>query len=65
MVEMNTYVNPKETQRSLDIFSNVKAATVLSTVETNISDTNEEENKGDSSEVSVLSFSHRIIRRRK
>ncbi|CAF1014336.1 unnamed protein product [Rotaria sordida] len=48
--EMNTYINPIETQRRLDIFSNVKAATILPAVETNRNDSNEEENKGDLSE---------------
>jgi hypothetical protein len=54
---MNTYVNPKEAQRSLDIFSNVKAATLLPAMETNVNDTDENKNKGDLSEVSVLSIS--------
>jgi len=53
---MNTYVNPKETQRHLDIFSHVKAATILPAVETNVNDSDEEDNKGNLSEVSILSF---------
>ena len=41
IMEMNTYVNPAETQRKLNIFSNVKAATVA--VETNNKKKQEEE----------------------
>lgn len=44
----NSYVNPKETQRSLNIFSNVKAATVLPAM-----DIKEEE--GDLPEVDIFS----------
>ena len=55
VAEMNTYVNPAETQRRLDIFSNVKAATVLPPVETNPNDTDEEKSK-DLSEVSIFSL---------
>jgi hypothetical protein len=56
ITEMNTYINPTETQRRLDIFSNVKAATVLPAVETNITDSDEEETKADLSKVSISSF---------
>jgi len=56
IAQMNTYINPTETQRRLDIFSNVKAATVPPAVETNLSDSDEETNKRDLSEVSTLSF---------
>jgi len=56
ITEMNTYINPAETQRRLDIFSNVKAATVLPAVETNITDSDEEETKADLSKVSISSF---------
>jgi hypothetical protein len=54
---MNTYINPTDTQRRLDIFSNVKAATVLPAVETNINDSDEQETKADLSKVSILSYS--------
>jgi hypothetical protein len=56
MAEMNTYINPTETQRRLDIFSNVKAATVVPAVKTNLNDSDEEENNENLSEVSALSF---------
>lgn len=36
---MNTYINPKETQRRLDIFSNVKAANILPGVKTKADET--------------------------
>jgi hypothetical protein len=45
-MEMNTYINPDETQRTLNIFSNVKAATVA--VET----TNKKEKDGEEEEKS-------------
>ncbi|CAF3813699.1 unnamed protein product [Rotaria sp. Silwood1] len=50
VTEMNTYVNPMETQQRLDIFSNVKAATILPAVETNHNNSNEEKIKKDLSE---------------
>ncbi|CAF4469697.1 unnamed protein product, partial [Rotaria sp. Silwood2] len=50
VAEMNTYINPTETQRRLDIFSNVKAATVLPVVETNHIGSNDEKSKRDLSE---------------
>jgi hypothetical protein len=56
LAEMNTYVNPNETQRRLDIFSHVKAASVLPAVDVNVTDTDEETTKEDLSEVSTLSF---------
>ena len=59
ITEMNTYVNPTEAQRRLDVFSHVKAATVLSAVETNLTDSDEEKNKEDLSEVSSLSLCYR------
>jgi len=49
---MNAYINPTETQRRLDIFSNVKAATVLPAMEGNLSDSDEEKSK-DLSEVNI------------
>lgn len=54
MAEMNTYINPKETQRRLDIFSNVKAATLGPAVETNRSDSDEEANKKALTEVATM-----------
>ncbi|CAF4816780.1 unnamed protein product [Rotaria sp. Silwood1] len=50
VTEMNTYVNPMETQQRLDIFSNVKAATILPAVEINHNNSNEEKIKKDLSE---------------
>jgi hypothetical protein len=50
VMETNTYVNPAETQRRLDIFSNVKAATVLPAMEINSTDADQDTGK-DLSEV--------------
>ncbi|CAF1449602.1 unnamed protein product [Adineta ricciae] len=47
----NTYIDPKDTQRRLDIFSQVKAATVVPAVEANTNDSSETENEEDLSEV--------------
>ena len=52
-MEMNTYVNPAETQRKLNIFSNVKAATVA--VETNNNKEQEVEQKTDLDLTKVVS----------
>ncbi|CAF1447071.1 unnamed protein product [Adineta steineri] len=49
--ERNTFINPKETQRRLDVFSNVKAATILPAVEANSNDSNEENDEKNLSEV--------------
>ena len=59
VAEGRGYVNDKDTQRTLDMFSNVKAATVVSTVETthaaDAKDGNEEGNKKeDLAEVKLL-----------
>ncbi len=56
ITEMNTYINPTETQRRLDIFSNVKAATVVQAVKTNLSDSDEEKVKENLPEVFTLSM---------
>ncbi len=56
IAEMNTYVNPTETQRRLDIFSQVKAATLLPAVDASLTDSDEEQVKEDLTEVSILSF---------
>jgi hypothetical protein len=56
IAEMNTYINPTETQRRLDIFSNVKAATVVQAVKTNLSDSDEEKVKENLPEVFTLSM---------
>ena len=49
VAEGRGYINEKETQRTLDIFSNVKAATLVSTVETSpvadATDRNDDGNK--------------------
>lgn len=58
VTEMNTYINPIETQRRLDIFSDVKAATVLPAMEGNSTDTDEEENSKNLSEVNRKDLIH-------
>lgn len=58
-VQGNAYVDPNDTQRRLDIFSQVKAATVVPAVETNTNDSSETENDEDLSEVSTFSYCHR------
>ncbi|UJR13403.1 hypothetical protein I4U23_000418 [Adineta vaga] len=49
--ENNTYINPKDAQRRLDVFSQVKAATIIPAVETNINDSVETKNDENLSEV--------------
>ena len=58
-IQENTYIDPKDTQRRLDIFAQVKAATVVPAVEANANDSSETENDEDLSEVSAFSYCHR------
>jgi len=53
---MNAYINPTETQRRLDVFSQVKAASVLPAVDANLKESNEEEIKQNLTEVSILYY---------
>jgi len=52
--EMNSYINSQETQRRLDIFSSVKAASVLPSADAATDDTSVDvNNKIDLSEVMI------------